>query len=180
MRALGADWDIGNCHKWLCAPKGSAFLWAAPEHQAELHPLTISHGFGQGFRAEFDWTGTRDSTARPAIPTALDFHQRLGGTSLMSRNVALATEAAAMLADRLGTEVGTTAALTGAMGVVRLPTAAPATTEWALRLRQKLLDARTDAPVQALDGAIWLRISAHAYNEMADYEALADIVAGIM
>ena len=180
LRALGADWYIGNCHKWLCAPKGSAFLWAAPEHQAELHPLTISHGLGQGFRAEFDWTGTRDSTACLAIPTALDFHQRLGGTSLMSRNVALATEAAAMLADRLGTEVGTTAALAGAMGVVRLPTAAPATTEWALRLRQKLLDARTDAPVQALDGAIWLRISAHAYNEMADYEALADIVAGMM
>ncbi len=180
LRALGADWYVGNCHKWLCAPKGSAFLWAAPEHQAELHPLTISHGFGQGFRAEFDWTGTRDSTACLAIPTALDFHQRLGGTSLLSHNVALATEATAMLADRLGTEVGTTPALAGAMGVVRLPTAAPATTEWALRLRQKLLDARTDAPVHALDGAIWLRISAHAYNETADYEALADIVAGII
>jgi len=79
LGALGADWYVGNCHKWLCAPKGSAFLWAAPDRQAGLHPLTISHGFGQGFRAEFDWTGTRDSSACLAIPTALDFHQRLGG-----------------------------------------------------------------------------------------------------
>jgi isopenicillin-N epimerase len=177
LRALGADWYVGNCHKWLCAPKGSAFLWAAPGRQADLHPLTISHGFGQGFRAEFDWTGTRDSSACLAVPTALDFHDRLGGAALRARNVALAAEATAMLADRLGTEIGATGGLAGAMGVVRVPTTAPATAEWAQRLRQKLLDARTDAPVHALDGAIWLRISAHAYNEMTDYEALADIVA---
>jgi isopenicillin-N epimerase len=176
LRSLGADWYVGNCHKWLCAPKGSAFLWAAPDRQADLHPLTISHGFGQGFRTEFDWTGTRDSSACLAIPTAIDFHHRLGGAALRARNVTLAAEATRLLADRLGTEVGATGALAGAMGVVRVPTAAPPTAEWAQRLRQKLLDARTDAPVHALDGALWLRISAHAYNELADYEALADIV----
>jgi isopenicillin-N epimerase len=180
LGALGADWYVGNCHKWLCAPKGSAFLWAAPDRQAELHPLTISHGFGQGFRAEFDWTGTRDSSACLAIPTALDFHQRLGGAALRARNIALAAEGARLLADRLGTEVGTTGAFAGAMGVVRVPVAAPPTVEWAQRLRQKLLEARTDAPVHALDGAIWLRISAHAYNELADYAALATIVADLI
>jgi isopenicillin-N epimerase len=180
LGSLGADWYVGNCHKWLCAPKGSAFLWAAPERQAELHPLTISHGFGQGFRAEFDWTGTRDASACLAIPTAIDFHHRLGDAALRARNVTLSAEGARLLADRLGTEVGTTGALAGAMGVVRVPVAAPATAEWAQRLRQKLLAARTDAPVHALDGAIWLRISAHAYNELADYEALATIVADLV
>jgi isopenicillin-N epimerase len=177
---LGADWYVGSCHKWLCAPKGSAFLWAAPDRQAELHPLTISHGFGQGFRAEFDWTGTRDASACLAIPTAIDFHHRLGDTALRARNVTMAAEGARLLADRLGTEVGTTCTLAGAMGVVRVPVAAPATAEWAQRLRQKLLAARTDAPVHALDGAIWLRISAHAYNEIADYEALATIVSDLV
>jgi isopenicillin-N epimerase len=176
LGALGADWYVGNCHKWLCAPKGSAFLWAAPERQEALHPLTISHGFGQGFRAEFDWTGTRDASACLAIPTALDFHHRLGGAALRARNVALAAEAARLLADRLGTEVGTTGALAGAMGVVRVKVATPATADWAQRLRQRLLAARTDAPVHALDGALWLRISAHAYNDLDDYQALAGIV----
>ncbi|HET6234873.1 MAG TPA: aminotransferase class V-fold PLP-dependent enzyme [Acetobacteraceae bacterium] len=180
LGSLGADWYVGSCHKWLCAPKGSAFLWAAPDRQAELHPLTISHGFGQGFRAEFDWTGTRDASACLAIPTAIDFHHRLGDTALRARNVTMAAEGARLLADRLGTEVGTTCTLAGAMGVVRVPVAAPATAEWAQRLRQKLLAARTDAPVHALDGAIWLRISAHAYNEIADYEALATIVSDLV
>jgi len=180
LAELGADWYVGNCHKWLCAPKGSAFLWAAPDRQAELHPLTISHGFGQGFRAEFDWTGTRDSSACLALPTALDFHQRLGGAALRKRNTALAAEGARLLADRLGTEVGTTGAFAGAMGVVRVPVAAPPTPEWAQRLRQKLLEAHTDVPVHALDGAIWLRISAHAYNELSDYAELATIVADLV
>src|SRR5215470_18023489 len=52
--AVGADWYAGNCHKWLMAPKGSAFLWASASAQAELHPLVISHGLGEGFTAEFD------------------------------------------------------------------------------------------------------------------------------
>ena len=63
MRALGADWYAGNCHKWLCAPKGSAFLYARPDRQDDLHPVTISHGLGKGFLEEFDWTGTRDPSA---------------------------------------------------------------------------------------------------------------------
>jgi isopenicillin-N epimerase len=180
LRALGADWYVGNCHKWLCAPKGSAFLWSAPHRQEELHPLTISHGFGQGYRAEFDWTGTRDASACLAIPAAIDFHHRLGGGALRARNAALAAEGARLLAERLGTEVGATGDLACAMGVVRVPVAAPATAERARGLRQRLLDSRTDAPVHALDGAIWLRISAHAYNELADYEALARIVADLV
>ena len=53
----------------------------------------------------------------------------------------------------------------------------PARPERARAIRQRLLDARTEAPVHVLEDALWLRISAAAYNERTDYERLADILA---
>ena len=168
LTAIGADFYTGNCHKWLCAPKGSAFLWVAPHWQASLHPTVISHGFGAGFQAEFDWTGTRDPSPALSVPAALDFHARLGGPELRARDIALAAEAASLIARRLNTESIPTGS---AMGLIRLP--------WQgdpLTLRARLLAAGTDAPVHALAGANWLRISAFAYNELDDFERLAEVV----
>jgi isopenicillin-N epimerase len=176
LRTIGADWYVGNCHKWLCAPKGCGFLWAAPERQADLHPVTISHGYGKGFLAEFDWTGTADRSAFLCVAAAIDFHERLGGPALMARNLALAAEAAGLLARRLGTELGVEGTMAGAMRVVRLPVTGAATPEHAAELRKRLLERRADAPLHAIDGGIWLRLSAHAYNEIADYEQLAEFL----
>jgi len=180
LLAIGADWYVGNCHKWLCAPKGSAFIWAAPDRQDGLHPVTISHGYGKGFLEEFDWIGTQDFSAFLAVPAAIDFHARLGGPALRARNASLAAEATALLARRLNTEIGATGSLAGAMGVVRLPVAREVTAERAKTLRTRLLDAKTDAPLHAMAGGIWLRLSAHAYNELADYERLAEIAAHVL
>ena len=121
LTALGADWYTGNCHKWLMAPKGCAFLWARPDRQADLHPVTISHGYGKGFLAEFDWTGTRDPSAYLAVDAAIDFYRSLGGVRLARRNAALAAEAGALLARRFGTECGTDGETQGSMALVRLP-----------------------------------------------------------
>ena len=167
--ATGADWYTGNCHKWLCAPKGSAFLWTRPERQKALHPVTISHGLDQGYLQEFDWTGTRDPTAILSIPAALEFHERLGGAALRARNAALAAEAAALIARRLNTEAGIPG---GAMALVRMPWAGDA-----LALRAHLLAAGTDAPVHAIEGVNWLRLSAFAYNDLDDYARLANLLA---
>jgi len=180
LPAIGADWYVGNCHKWLCAPTGSAFIWAAPDRQEGLHPVTISHGYDKGFLEEFDWTGTRDFSAFLAVPAAIDFHARLGGEALRARNVALADEATALLARRLNTEIGASGSLAGAMGVVRLPVAGDITAERARILRGRLLEAKTDAPLHVMAGSIWLRLSAHAYNEPADYERLAEVVAHVL
>jgi isopenicillin-N epimerase len=179
LTAIGADWYVGNCHKWLCAPKGCAFLHAAPARQTGLHPVTISHGFEQGYLAEFDWTGTTDPSRFLAVTEAISFHNRLGGSALRVRNRLLATQAADLLADRLNTRPGATGDLTAAMGVVRLPVPDPSAAQ-AQDIRRRLLQAGTDAPVHALEGALWLRFSAFAYSELEDYARLADITASIL
>jgi isopenicillin-N epimerase len=100
----------------------------------------------------------------------------LGGPALRQRNIDLAAEAASLVARRLNTETPDTECA-GAMRLVRLPVAPG--TEWA-PLRAKLLQAGTDAPVHAIGGALWLRLSAFAYNELEDYARLADIVARVL
>jgi isopenicillin-N epimerase len=176
LRALDADWYVGNCHKWLMAPQGAAFLWARPDRQEDLHPVTISHGFRKGYLTEFDWTGTRDPSAFLAVETAIDFHHRLGGAKLRERNVALAAEGTDLLVRRLGTESGGSAAFFGSMGMIRLPVGGTYSPERALALRKLLLRLGTDAPIFAHESGLWLRISAQAYNVLSDYEKLAGLV----
>jgi isopenicillin-N epimerase len=53
LDTLGADYYIGNCHKWLYAPKGAALLWVDKKHQSKIHPTVISHFLGGGFQTEF-------------------------------------------------------------------------------------------------------------------------------
>ncbi|MFC7477567.1 aminotransferase class V-fold PLP-dependent enzyme [Dankookia sp. GCM10030260] len=173
VAALGADWYAGNCHKWLMAPKGCGFLWTAPQRRAETHAPILSHGLGEGYLAEFDWTGTRDPGAFLAVTDAIEALEALGGPALMARNRAMALAAGGMLAARLGTEVAALPGMAGSMAAIRLDLPGPATREAAIALRARLLAAGTDAPVSAIDGGFWLRISAAAYNEPADYERLA-------
>jgi isopenicillin-N epimerase len=177
LPAIGADWYVGNCHKWLLAPKGAGFLWARRDRQAGLHPPVISHRYGEGFPAEFDLTGTRDSTPFLTVPDAIAAWRALGGAALMARNAALAAEAGALLAARFGTRVAASPAMMAAMASVRLPWRGEATAAAALALRDRLLlRHRTDAPVMAIGGALWLRVSAQAYNEIDDYADLAERV----
>ncbi len=175
LTAIGADWYTGNCHKWLCAPKGSAFLWTASDRQADLHPTVISHGLDQGYLSEFDWVGTSDPTALLAVPAAIRFHQHLGGADMRARNIALAADAAAWVARQLNTGIATEGGMAGAMALVRLPIAGDP-----LAFRAKLLEAGTDVPVHAIGGINWLRLSAFAYNDIDDYVRLADIVTHVI
>jgi isopenicillin-N epimerase len=180
LRQLDADWYVGTCHKWLCAPKGCGFLYARADRRADLHPVTISHGYGQGFTAEFDWTGTVDPSAYLSLPAAIAFFERLGGAALMARNRHLAAEAAALVAGTLGTEVGALPTMAGSMGLVRLPIRREATRSEAVRIRQALQAAGTDAPVHPINSSLWLRLSAYAYNEIEDYERLAKLLPAVL
>jgi isopenicillin-N epimerase len=176
ISSIGADWYVGNCHKWLMAPKGSAFLWTDPRRQHETHPLVISHDFRRGYTAEFDWTGTRDPSAWLSIPAAIDFHLRLGGPALRDRNINLAREAATQLANLWKTERGSPDDLTGSMATVRLPIVGEATIERANKLRDWLFKAhRIELAITPFGDGLWARISAQAYNEPADYERLSRV-----
>ena len=72
---LGADVYSGNCHKWMCAPKGSAFLYARPEVQSLIDPLVVSWDWldGAAFHELHRWQGTRDPSAYLAVPRAIEF-----------------------------------------------------------------------------------------------------------
>jgi isopenicillin-N epimerase len=173
---IGADWYVGNLHKWYFAPRSCGFLWAAPDAQAIIHPLAISHGYGQGFRAEFEWTGTRDVTPVLAAPDALAFHQNIGGAALMTRNIALAREAGTMLAERWKTELTGPIDSCAAMAAVRLPLSGAVTAARASAVMRDLSERhQIEAAVVMLAGALWVRVAAQAYNEIADYERLAGL-----
>ena len=172
--ALGADWYVGNCHKWLCAPKGAAFLWAREEHQEDLHPTVISHDLGKGYTFEFDKIGTRDFSSWLAVTEAIAFHRELGGTELRQRNHDVAIQGMELLIEAWKTEGGAPPNLFGSMATVRIPGNSPVTREEADRLKRELWqNNRIEAHVMPFDGALWTRISIQAYNELADVEELA-------
>jgi isopenicillin-N epimerase len=187
LRALGAGYYSANCHKWLCTPKGSAFLWVRRDRQADIHPLTISHGAtgerpGRSrFRLEFDWTGTQDPTAWLTVPKAIDYLAGLvpgGWPALMARNRALALEARRMLCAAAGTEPACPDEMIGSLAAVILP---DRVTEPGWRvpepLQARLFDGhgievpifRWPAPPRRL-----VRISAQLYNRPEQYACLAD------
>ena len=82
LRTLGVDYYAANCNKWLCAPKGSGFLYARRERQADLRPLLVSWGeewidaaTPSAFINEFEYQGTRDPAPFLAVPAAIAFQR---------------------------------------------------------------------------------------------------------
>ncbi|MEJ0070459.1 MAG: aminotransferase class V-fold PLP-dependent enzyme [Pseudomonadota bacterium] len=180
LARLDADWYTGNCHKWLFAAKGTAFLYARPDRRADLHPLVISHGLDKGLQAEFDWPGTRDFTAWLALPEAIAFHRSHDSDAVCAHNHELAITMADELARAWGTELAVDPTLLGAMATVRLPFGAGATAADAAATHDRLIDQfNVEVPVTALANALWLRISAQIYNEPEDYRRLAAAVRAI-
>jgi isopenicillin-N epimerase len=169
---LGADFWVGNMHKWVCAPKASAVLYAASHWRDRLRPLVASHGVSLGYRQAFDWTGTRDPSAILAIPAALDFFSKAGWQAVRQRNSELASRGAELAAERIGTKCDWPDGLAAAMRLVPLP--APLTQPAAWELEHRLADNHgVIVPVTHHGGRSWIRASAQLYNTLADYERLA-------
>ena len=143
----------------------------------EVHPLAISHAYGQGFIAEFDKVGTHDASAVLSVPAALDFHDRIGGAALRARNRALAASVAQDVATGLGVVPFGPPGMHHAMVAVPLPGKLPATREEGAAIQAMLWSQhRIEAAISAVCGALHLRLSVHAYNHAGEYAGLADVL----
>ncbi len=184
LRAIGAAYYAGDCHKWLCSPRGAGFLHVRGDRQQDLHPAVISRGYGDTatcrarLHLEFDWLGTADQTALLCIPAALQFLAGLlpgGLDALYARNHALATRAAAHLAGSLPLTRVAPDTMVGSMVALLMEHHAPTIT--AARLQDRLYDAHAiDVAVAAWakpSGQL-VRISAQAYNTLDDYARLGE------
>jgi isopenicillin-N epimerase len=184
---LGAAYYTGNCHKWMCAPKGAAFLHVRRDKQALIRPLSISHGANSTrtdisrFRVEFDWTGTTDPTPWLAIPAAIAFMSSLfpgGMAEVAQHNRRMALAARQWLSEALSTTLPAPESMIGSLGAVVLPDAHGPSPEAPLYLDplQENLFTRHQIEVPIVPFPRWpqrlVRFSAQIYNDPEEYRRL--------
>jgi isopenicillin-N epimerase len=187
LDALGAAYYTGNLHKWVCAPKGAAFLYIRANRRLGIRPVVISHGANatrtdrSRFHLEFDWPGTWDPTACLSVPTALQFMNELvdgGWPEVMRRNHELALRARDLLCARLGIDKPAPDEMLGSMAAVPLPDGKPFVPSlYGEPLQDALFfENAIEVPIHP-----WphqpkrvLRVSAQLYNSIEDYEKLAN------
>ncbi|MHB0970121.1 MAG: aminotransferase class V-fold PLP-dependent enzyme [Thermoanaerobaculia bacterium] len=189
LDALGASYYTGNLHKWVCAPKGAAFLHVRRDLQPTVRPTSISHGANSPrtdrsrFLIEFDWPGTFDPSAWLSVPDALRTVESLvegGWPEVMRRNRALALRGRNILCEALSVTPLVPDAMTGSMAIVPLPDGRPGTGASALYgdpIQDALLERYgIEVPVIAWPAPPkrLLRISAQLYNGEAEYRKLGE------
>ncbi len=178
LLAAGVTWYAGNNHKWVCAPKGTGFVAAAPTAPPPV-PVVTSHGasaeYGPAnrFHAELDWMGTHDPTPHLSVPTAIATLAEMGNgwAHVIARNHALAIEMRRRLVDALG---ATTIAREDELGTMAaVPIALPPNTT-PLALEKQLLAEGWEIPIVDFASGPLVRISAHLYNGADQADALAE------
>ena len=199
----GVAYYTGNTHKWLCGPKGGGFLWVRADVQLGIHPPVLSHALNSSrtdrtyFNEAFDWPGTADITPYLTVPAALEFLAGLlpgGWPALMDANHDLAIRARDLLLDDLGTKPLAPTDMIGSMAAVELPpdilppapelppnapvgSTLPLDPLHALLLEQQRIEVPVypwpPVPTHYRTTLRLLRVSAQAYNGLADYARLA-------
>ena len=172
LAELGADFYSGNCHKWLCAPKGAGFLHVRPEHQERVDAAIVSWGYteGRSFSERIESQGTRDPAAWLAVPDAIRFQAERDWHSVSERCRRLTREARRDLCELLETEPLAPDTMLAQMAAVRLPRPAP-------DLSDRLFSRhRVEIPVGGAENDL-LRLSVAAYTTRDEIDrALAALV----
>ena len=199
--AIGAAYYVGNCHKWMSAPKGSGFLHVRRDLQERVRPLAISHGATSPrldrtrFRIEHDWTGTSDPSAYLSIPAAIAFGASLlpgGWPALRERDHDLAIRGRDLLCAALGIDAPAPDSMIGSMAAVPLPLEAAAAPVPGpgqyddpvhAALQQHGIQVAVGPWPLRPDGEPWrrvVRISSAPYVSVSDLELLASILPGVI
>lgn len=196
LAELGATYYTGNCHKWVCAPKGAGFLYVKPSRQGAIRPLSISHGANSvrtdrsRFQIEFGWTGTWDPTAFLTVPGALQYVGELlagGWAEVMERNHALALRARKTVCEALDLALPSPDEMLGSLASIPLPDSpdeAPPTSPLYADPLQDRLREEFAIEVPVIPWPAWpkrvLRISSQLYNSLPQYELLANALKPIV
>ncbi|MET7335193.1 aminotransferase class V-fold PLP-dependent enzyme [Nonomuraea sp. NPDC005650] len=165
LDAVGADVYIGNCHKWLCAPKAAAFMQVRREIQPALEPLAPGWGTGEGdppYEPSQDWRSARDPSAYLSIPAAISF------VSVHARNPEcrdLLLTARGLMAEAGFEPFAEPQPLQ--MAYFRVPACDAAATTARLRAEFAI-----DAPVRMWKKQPLIRVSVAPYNDLHDIERL--------
>jgi isopenicillin-N epimerase len=180
---LGADFWVGNMHKWACAPAGSGALWVDPQWREEVLSLVVSWSEPEGYPSSFDSVGTDDLSAWLATPESLRVLGSLGWDRVRAHNEALVGWAQSRVAEILGLPSGDLRHDPGlSMALLRLPPGTADSLEQAYKLRDQLAELGVETAMGSWNGCGTLRLSAQAYNQPSDYERLAaglrDLIAG--
>ena len=198
LRSIRPSYYAGNLHKWMCTPKTAAFLYVRPELQDQIVPSVVSHGYNirrpnsTRFHDLFDWPGTTDPTPVLCLPKVLSFLNGLldgGLPALLERNRQLAVDAKALLLRTLDTAPVCPASMSASMFDISLPPGL--TTDEPLdlgttptpkdALQSKLLaEFGIEVPVFHISQTRVIRISVHAYNQLADVQRLAAALITLM
>jgi isopenicillin-N epimerase len=191
VRGVGAAGYAGNCHKWVCSPKGAGFLYVREDFRDRVRPTVISHGANRKsddrsrFHAEFDWTGTDDPTAYLSVPEAIRYMGSLlrgGWDEIRNSNHQKAVAARRALLETLELQAPCPEDMLGSMAAIHIP-ALESTAPWTGFDRPDIQSALLDrfgieVPVIPWRGIV--RISAQLYNEGEEYERLGAALVALL
>lgn len=194
VESIAPAYYTANCHKWLCSPRGSGFLYVREDLQKGFRPLALSvHArkppAGKSFfQTEFDFIGTQDYTPMMCIADAMELVPAMieGDWQMVrSRNHALAIEARDLLCERLGIEPPVPDSMLGSMATIPIPlpppTWKPGPSRYHDAIQDRLVDRhRIQVPAWFIADEAgrprvrFIRISAQLYNSIEQYQYLAE------